>query len=599
MDRKSAIVLLACFLLLMLWYPAVNHFFPPVPLPKTNTVSRLSPTNHTGVTAPTAASNETVIASNRGASNLPPMQVEGPEQLVVLENENAIYTFTSIGGGLKSVALKHYAANVTCDKKQRAASTNYATLNSPAPVAAFALVGPNGLLAKSGFQLTRDGDSVRAEYAGSNGLRIVKEYRLGTNYLLQAHVRLENQSNEPLPIPALEWVIGAATPIGRRDETLSLGSHWYNGRSDYTVNQAWFANRTFGCLPGTTRDIYLAGESNVVWAAVNNQFFTMIAEPKQPAPQIVSRRVDLPAPSLKELEANPKWFAHPFGYQTALLYPAVQLSPGQNVQRDYQLYAGPKKYNTLSRLGANEDLVMGFGGFFGFFAKALLLSMNGLAALGISYGLTIIVITVVIKLLFWPLTQASTQSMKRMQALQPQMKALQEKYKDDPKKMQMKLMEFMKENKVSPLGGCLPMLLQIPVFLGFYRMLQSAIELRGASFLWACDLSQPDTVAMLPGLNFPINPLPLLMGVTMLWQSSLTPPSPGVDPMQQKMMRYMPLMFMVFLYNFSAGLTLYWTVQNLLTIAQMKLTKASGGAPGAGPPATPGGPRQMPPKKKF
>jgi YidC/Oxa1 family membrane protein insertase len=163
--------------------------------------------------------------------------------------------------------------------------------------------------------------------------------------------------------------------------------------------------------------------------------------------------------------------------------------------------------------------------------------------------------------------------MKRMQALQPQMKALQEKYKDDPAKMNKKLMEFMREHKVSPLGGCLPMLLQIPVFFGFFKMIRSAIELRGARFLWVDDLSQPDTLFMIPGLNFPFNLLPLIMGVTMLFQARLTPPSPGMDPVQQKMMRYMPLMFLVFLYNFSAGLTLYWTVQNLLTILQTKLTR--------------------------
>jgi YidC/Oxa1 family membrane protein insertase len=174
--------------------------------------------------------------------------------------------------------------------------------------------------------------------------------------------------------------------------------------------------------------------------------------------------------------------------------------------------------------------------------------------------------------------------MKRMQALQPQMKALQEKYKDDPAKMNKKLMEFMKENKVSPMGGCLPMLLQIPVFIGFYTMIRSAIELRGVRFLWAQDLSRPDTVFVIPGLDWipffgvpgsglPINPLPLIMGATMLWQARMTPPSPGMDPAQQKIMKYMPMIFMVFLYNFSAGLTLYWTVQNLLTIAQMKLTK--------------------------
>jgi YidC/Oxa1 family membrane protein insertase len=120
------------------------------------------------------------------------------------------------------------------------------------------------------------------------------------------------------------------------------------------------------------------------------------------------------------------------------------------------------------------------------------------------------------------------------------------------------------------------MLLQIPVFFGFYKMLQSAIELRGAKFLWACDLSQSDTIWFIPFLNdFPLNPMPLLMGATMLLQARLTPMSPGMDPAQQKIMKYMPLMFMFILYKMSAGLTLYWTVQNLLTIAQMKLTKTN------------------------
>jgi len=230
---------------------------------------------------------------------------------------------------------------------------------------------------------------------------------------------------------------------------------------------------------------------------------------------------------------------------------------------------------------------MGYGGFFGFFAKALLLAMNWLhQSLKFSYGWAIVMITFIIKVVFWPLTQASTRSMKRMQALQPQMKAIQEKYKDDPVKMNKKVMEFMKEHKVSPLGGCLPMLLQIPVFFGFYRMIQSAIELRGARFLWVSDLSQSDTLFVIPipalgfipifgiaGVGLPINLLPLIMGATMLWQAHLTPPSPGMDPTQAKLMRYMPLMFMLFLYNYSAGLTLYWTVQNLLTILKTKLTK--------------------------
>jgi YidC/Oxa1 family membrane protein insertase len=229
----------------------------------------------------------------------------------------------------------------------------------------------------------------------------------------------------------------------------------------------------------------------------------------------------------------------------------------------------------------------GFASFWGvgtFFAKLLLSAMNGLHDLThLGYGWTIVLITVLIKALFWPLTAASTRSMKRMQALAPELAALKEKYKDDVQKQTAKTWEIYKKNKVNPMSGCLPMVIQMPVFIGFFTMLRSAIELRGASFLWAADLSKPDTLFMIPGLTFipilstpeglPFNLLPLLMGGAMLWQSHLTPASPGMDPSQQKMMRYMPLIFLLFLYNYSSGLALYWTINNVLTILQTKMTK--------------------------
>jgi YidC/Oxa1 family membrane protein insertase len=172
-------------------------------------------------------------------------------------------------------------------------------------------------------------------------------------------------------------------------------------------------------------------------------------------------------------------------------------------------------------------------------------------------------------------------------------------------KAQRKSMEFMKEHNISMLGGCLPMLIQVPVFIGFYSMIQSAIELRGVHWLWVRDLTQPDTLFYIRALDFlpffgvagvglPFNLLPLIMGATMLWQSHLTPASPGMDPAQAKMMRYMPLMFMVFLYKYSSGLTLYWTVQNLLTILQTKITKTLPEPP-ARPPKNPA---LTPPQKK-
>ena len=354
-------------------------------------------------------------------------------------------------------------------------------------------------------------------------------------------------------------------------------------------------------LGAVTRKALGRAADTVNRAAAVNQFFAIAVVTKDTNAQVSARWFDLPPPTREELASHPKADRHPRGYQGALVFGPAQVEPGQIFEQQFFIFAGPKEYQTLAKLGSQFenklDLIMGYGGFFGFFSKALLLSMNALHDfLKLGYGWIIIVITIIIKVLFWPLTQASTKSMKRMAALQPQMKALQEKHKDDPAKMQRKLMEFMKENKVSPLGGCLPMLLQMPVFIGFFYMIRSAIELRGARFLWVCDLSQPDTLFYLPALGWPVNPLPLLMGATMLWQARLTPPSPGVDPLQQKMMKYMPLMFLFILYNFSAGLTLYWTVQNLLTIAQMKLTKT-------GTPTAPGAPRSapaptLPPKKK-
>jgi YidC/Oxa1 family membrane protein insertase len=177
------------------------------------------------------------------------------------------------------------------------------------------------------------------------------------------------------------------------------------------------------------------------------------------------------------------------GIEGAFTYPALTIPPQSALEQTFTLYAGPKEYKRLAGIATqfqnNVDLVMDFG-FMGFFSKILLLTMNWLHGLGLNYGLAIVVMTILIKLLFWPLTNASTKSMKRMAALQPQMQALQEKYKDDPQKKNQKLWEFMKENKVNPMGGCIPLLLQMPVFFGLIGMLRTSIELRGAQFLWVC-----------------------------------------------------------------------------------------------------------------
>ena len=598
MDRKSIIVISACLFLIVLWnFLIVPKLNPPRPIPPraTNAPAVSIPATNPALTARPPTLEAPVVTPKLSVST------NMPEELLEATNENAHYTFTSYGGGLKLVELLQYPETIPTRRERKAHASNVATLNTFTLAPTLALLDGDAVQGDGIFTLTKTGDLVRAEKTLTNGLRIVKEFQLGTNYLVSATVRLENTTGQPLALPAQEWVVGTATPMGPRDNGMAVGVLWYNGVKTDEVGSSYFSSRGFACMPRVPPAEYRGGASNVVWAAVHNQFFTLALMPHSstnraaapPAKEVVVRKIELPRATGMEERPVAANATPQEGYEAALVFPAETLAPGQTQERQIHLFAGPKEYQTLARIGGrfnnNIDLVRGYSGVFGFFAKGRLLAMNWLHnALSISYGWAIIAITVIIKVVFWPLTQASTRSMKRMQALQPQMNAIKEKYKAAPAKANKKTMEFMKENKVSPLGGCLPMVLQIPVFFGFYRMIQSAIELRGAHFLWVRDLSQPDTLFMIPGTAFPFNLLPLIMGVTMLWQARLSPPSPGMDPMQAKMMRYMPLMFIVFLYNFSAGLALYWTVQNLLTIAQTKLTKmAPESAAAKGPVLTP------------
>ncbi len=581
MDRKSLLVLLISFLFIMSWYKLVEVIYPPKALPKRAMTNRVDQATNKAV-ATNFVQEIGSSSTNAVAPAVSPLEPPVEEELITLETEDTIFTFTSLGGGIKQAELKKYPEKV--NSKSENAHLRLATLNHRAPVPIMAILAGEQLNEKTSYQLTKANGTVRAEKTFANGFRIVKEFRPSTNYLVDVTLRMENikQTPEGVAMPAHLVSVGSATPINAHDTGIYMYFDYYDGAKDYLTGESWFQNRYLGCIPGTPRDEFRA-EGKIVWAAGMNQFFTIAAIPAEPTTNLVTRKIKLPTVPKDELAEGEKANANPFGLHTSLGYERMVINPGAEnaVVRKYTFYIGPKAYNTFARLSKqmdNElDLIMDFDGFFGWFAKALLMSMNGLHGWGLTYAWSIIVITIIIKMLFWPLTNASTKSMKRMSALQPQMKALQEKYKENPQKMNQKLMEFMKENKVNPMGGCLPMLLQLPVFFGFFTMLRGAVELRGESFLWVNDLSVSDTVAFVMG--FPINPLPIIMGATMLWQSSMTPASPGMDPTQQKMLKYMPMIFVVFLYNFSSALTLYWTVQNLLTILQTKITKAAGPKP--------------------
>ncbi len=239
----------------------------------------------------------------------------------------------------------------------------------------------------------------------------------------------------------------------------------------------------------------------------------------------------------------------------------------------YTLFVGPKDIDILKSVGKGIDRSIDFG-LFWFISIPLLYVLHFFHHFTGSYGIDIIILTVLIKILMAPLTHKSYVSMKQMQKLQPQMERLKERYSDDKEKLNKEIMELYRRNGVNPLGGCLPMVLQLPVFYGLYNCLRTPIELRHAPFMWIKDLSQPDWQSLpisVPSwwpaaLPAGIPVLTILMGASMFLQQWMTPTAG--DPNQKKMMMLMPLMFTFMFVSFPAGLTVYWLVNNLLTIAQ-------------------------------
>ena len=234
----------------------------------------------------------------------------------------------------------------------------------------------------------------------------------------------------------------------------------------------------------------------------------------------------------------------------------ISLNPGTESTISYNLYIGPKDIDILKAQGERLEEVIDLG-WFAIIAKPLLHSIKLFYGYLHNYGLAIILITVILKILFFPLTHKSYKSMKEMQKLQPKMQELKEKFKDDRDGLNRSVMELYKTHKVNPLGGCLPMVVQIPVFFGLYKALMFSVELRHAPFyFWIQDLSAKD----------PYYVTPIIMGVTMFIQQKMTPTN--MDPMQAKMMLALPVVFTAMFLNFPSGLVLYWLVNNILTIAQ-------------------------------
>jgi len=291
------------------------------------------------------------------------------------------------------------------------------------------------------------------------------------------------------------------------------------------------------------------------WCAYEDTYFITAVIPKNPSHRFFNAA--MLAPGL--LSAN---F---FGSD-------VSVSPGGNISAVYKLYIGPRDLGILKAAGANLDRAVNFG-WTDIIAKPLLYFLRLINQYVHNYGISIIILTILIKIIFWPLSHKSYLSMKEMQKLQPRMAKIREKYKDDREQMNKEIMALYKTYKVNPMGGCLPMIIQLPVFFALYRLLGCAIELRHAPFmLWITDLSAPDRLFnfsfhipfMTPPYGIPV--LTILMGVSMFIQQKMTPTAG--DPTQAKIMLLLPIVFTVMFINFPSGLVLYWLVNNIISIVQ-------------------------------
>ncbi|MEI6035152.1 MAG: membrane protein insertase YidC [Verrucomicrobiae bacterium] len=554
MDRKAwiAIALSVAGLFAWQWYVSKYQILS-APAAKPAQPAEAAPGSASAPPAPLASP----VPGAPAAAAAPSHPVMAP-RAESLSAESAEFIFNNDVGGIEEVILlMHQGEN------ERSVSLNR---DRGMPIGALGFV-PGEVFGGFEMRADRSKREVTFSKAAPDGLEITKRFILPPAsekkrlYTVALEVSFRNPGAAELPVPAFFVSAGGAAPIHPTDLPMYTCFDWSNAGKMTSIDVNWFSASSvpvLGIPLRGERPLYLESKPDVQWAAVASQYFCTIVTSKEPSASVWSKRFDT-----KKANNTPV-----FGIQGAVGLNGFSLAPGATATKSFEIYAGPKDLSLLRQLGGNQDAVLNFG-MFGFVSEFLLWAMNHLKGWLGSYAAAIIVLTLCIKSALWPIQNKATNEMRKMSSLSPLMTSLKEKYKDDPQKMNEETMKLYREYGVNPLSGCFPMLIQIPIFFGFYAMLGTAIELRNSSFFWIHDLSQPDTITHM--LGFPINLLPLIMSCTMIWQMVISPKSG--DANQQRILYFMPVIFLVFCYNYASGLALYWTTQNIFSIVQLYLTR--------------------------
>ncbi len=545
----------------------------PPPVTSTPAVAKPAPTNAPALVTPPVAA---------------PLRHETPERTVTLSNGVMRLTVSSWGGGIVSAELSQYA--VTRQRDSGPVLLDFADLP------ALTYEDFPGLDGAADYTITvvSNGTAARLEARTADGLRLARTITLTDRYQVKVDDTFANAGAAAIQLPEHAMTLGSMRMLKGESSMsgmafLGIDSLASTGgeRVRYWARKGFFSKdltiadyfdeeprRGHGCVgrPSLSRPLPTSIRQRIArdtdWVAVKNKFFVQILAPKDGTAgfDLIADRQQ----SEGERPDDPRsWdaVAVPSRVAAAARFAARPLAAGEFYTRTMSYYVGPKELSSIRPLGHHQEEVMDFGTL-RWLCEALVWSLKALYAVIPNYGVAIILLTLIVRVIFWPLTHKGTESMKRMQEIQPKINELRAKYKDKPQKLQQETMALYKEHKINPLGGCLPMLIQIPVFFALFNVLRSAIEMRFAPFLWVGDLSEAE--GLLAGLlpfGLSLNILPLLMAATQAWQQHLTPS--GGDPSQQKMMMFMPLIMLLFLYSMPSALVLYWTANQVMMIVQL------------------------------
>jgi YidC/Oxa1 family membrane protein insertase len=572
MEKRAILAIILTFLVIMLWSVIQSKFFPSAPIKEVKK-EEIAPAEK--VVEKKIDIKETKSKPQKEAK-LPSKTKVVPKKEVSIETQNYWAVFTNEDARLKHFKLKKYEDRVeespiTIKLTQFVEDILGKKIEEPKKPEPLDLVNTgekeglplrisfitplpsssdeNWEVEKEQLRLVNPGEKGEITFVKNleNGWKVLKRYRFSSDqYAIDLEVEVQNNSSkEIISQLELEW-------IGK----IELAKLADEGNKDYGLKSVFFKNDkvetkdlggtgSSGCTPGCgtqkrkIEPFETSDKGDIRWYAFTGEYFTTLL---------------IPPPAEKNIILSVK------GSEKNLLQASVITSPfsipsNQAVKIPYRIYMGPKEEGQLKTLGVSAEKLVDFG-FFTVVAKPLIWFLKLTNTVTKNFGIDIIILSILIKIIFLPLTQISFKSMKAMQKVQPEMARLKETYKNDKARLQQEIMLLYKRRKINPMSGCLPMVIQIPVFIALYNALQYTIEMRHAPFfLWIKDLAAKD----------PIYITPLIMGATMVIQQKMTPSA--ADPAQAKMFMLMPVMFTFLFLNFPSGLVLYWLVNNILSIA--------------------------------